>query len=180
LAGSRPSAQDFNDMLNQHDAAGLVSTGLVRVERHPSGTLVIPRRQIGQRTAATELYAFKVERSGSLQVTVAGGNAYMEGETVQVIADTDLAVPAVDGAYVVYLRHNYGTGDTEGTWEALAVCIQADLPSTLDAGRTTGRNFIIATVTVASGRISGKPVQNWRAGDVWGYAPNLAPEEAPA
>ena len=130
--------------------------------------------------AEEESYAFKVKQQGATGVVVTAGNAYMVNETVVPFVLTELSVPTTEGNYYVYLRHTYGFGSAEGAWGDLSVCATASLPSELDGSRVVARNFIIATVSMgSSSRITGI-VQNWRSGDIYGYAPYFAPEEGPA
>lgn len=130
-------------------------------------------------------YAWRVTRTGRLQVRVRSGSAYMVNETPAAYDDALLDVPAVAGDYVVLLRHEYGIGGAEGVWPEVAeVVAVADVPSEMDAGRIVARNFIIATLTVTgdtaeTAAISSGPLQAWRCGDVYGYAPYLAPLEGP-
>ena len=178
--GSPSSAQDFNDLIDQHRAGMLGQVQGSFVERHGSATLVHGRRPIGQRVVPAVEFAFRVAKAGALAVRVTGGSAQMVGETAREYATQTLTVPSVDGTYVVLGRNNYGFGDEEGTWDDLTVCLLADIPAVVVDGRLIAENFRIATLVVADGRLSGKPVQNWLWGDLRGYAPNLAPEEAPA
>ena len=128
--------------------------------------------------APQENYAFKCSFSGDT-VSVVAGNAQMVGETLEAYAETSISVPSPqdDGTYVVFIKHDYGVGDADGTWNAIDMCLVADLPSETDVdGRVVSRNFILCTVTVVGTFITGL-VQNRRMGDIMEYAPYLADGE---
>ena len=124
-------------------------------------------------------YAWRGQITGDLEIMIRAGNAYMVNEAAVAYADRTFSVPETDGTYVVYLRHNYGYGATPGTWESAPVlCASSAVPSEMSGGRVVARNFIIFTVVVAGGRIDSRN-QNWRWGDVQGYAPYFRPSEGP-
>jgi hypothetical protein len=151
--------------------------GIRRVQMAGGTSLHLVQPPAVPQTSAED-YAFRVRRIGALTVRVTGGNAYMVNEPEEAIATEDIAVPETDGTYVVMIRHTYGTGGSDGTWGGLVVPALADVPSEYEDGYLVARNFRIATLTVVSGALSGKPVQNWRLGDVFGYAPRLPPRPA--